>query len=293
MKLHGDEYVNGKIIDGKGISSHIIKKVRQYTEDLGFKPIVAVLQVGDDPASSIFIKTKKRACEEANILLEHYHLPEAAEINEIIGKIGELNKNTEYNGILVQLPLPDRSMEPEILNSITPEKDIDCLHPYNQGRLRIAPIFEPAMCFGVTYLLDRYIDSLEGVDVVIINHSYLIGTPLSASLQRKNATVQVCNEYTSNLSGKTKEVDVLISAVGKNNFTIDENYVKEGSFVIDCGFKYEDNKPMGDIDIDSVKNIVGLITPVPGGIGPITTAMVAYNTYKAACLQSGTKFMEL
>ncbi len=270
-----------QIIDGKKISQEIKDELREKMAELkqkGGSRCLAVIQVGDDPASSVYVNNKKKACEYIGIDSESYHLPEETTEKELLELIDGLNRKPEVNGILVQLPLPKQIDENKILLTISPEKDVDGFHPVNVGNLSIGrPGFVSCTPAGVIQLLKRSGIEIEGKECVVLGRSNIVGKPMAMLLLRENGTVTVCHSRTKNLKEITKRADILVAAIGKPKF-IDADYVKEGAVVIDVGIhRNENGKLCGDVDFESVAPHCAAITPVPGGVGPMTIAMLMHN----------------
>ncbi len=270
-----------KIIDGKAISSQIKDEVKEKVAELAAKGIsvsLAVIQVGADPASSVYVRNKKKACEYCGIKSLSYELPEETTEEELLDLIRKLNKMDDCNGILVQLPLPKHINEEIILDEISPLKDVDGFHPMNVGALSIGkPGYVSCTPAGVIELIKRSGYTIEGKECVVIGRSNIVGKPMALLLLRENGTVTVTHSRTKNLKEVTKRADILVVAIGKPRM-IDASYVKEGAVVIDVGIhRNEDNKLCGDVDYDSVEPIAEAITPVPGGVGPMTIAMLMKN----------------
>ena len=270
-----------QIIDGKKISQEIKDELREKMAELkqkGGSRCLAVIQVGDDPASSVYVNNKKKACEYIGIDSESYHLPEETTEKELLELIDELNRKPEVNGILVQLPLPKQIDENKILLAISPEKDVDGFHPVNVGNLSIGrPGFVSCTPAGVIQLLKHSGIEIEGKECVVLGRSNIVGKPMAMLLLRENGTVTVCHSRTKDLKEITKRADILVAAIGKPKF-IDADYVKEGAVVIDVGIhRNENGKLCGDVDFESVAPHCAAITPVPGGVGPMTIAMLMNN----------------
>ena len=270
-----------QIIDGKKISQEIKDEMREKAAALkvqGTERCLAVIQVGADPASSVYVRNKKKACEYVGIRSLSYELPEETREEELLGIIGELNGREDVNGILVQLPLPAHINEDRVLLSIAPEKDVDGFHPVSVGNLSIGrPGFLSCTPAGVIQLLKRSGISIEGKECVVLGRSNIVGKPMAMLLLRENGTVTVCHSRTKNLKEVTKRADILVVAVGRPKM-VDESYVKDGAVVVDVGIhRNEDNKLCGDVDFDSVAPKTSYITPVPGGVGPMTIAMLMAN----------------
>lgn len=276
-------------IDGKVISTQIKDELKEKVAQLkakGTEVTLAVIQVGNDPASSVYVGNKKKACEYIGIRSLAYELPEETTQRELLDLIAELNARADVNGILVQLPLPKHFNEEEILLAISPLKDVDGFHPENVGNLSIGRKgFVSCTPAGVIELLKRTGIELEGKECVVLGRSNIVGKPMSMLMLRENATVTVCHSRTKNLKEITKRADILIVAIGKPRF-VTADYVKEGATVIDVGIhRGADNKLCGDVDFAEVEPIAGAITPVPGGVGPMTIAMLMKNCVESVELQ--------
>ena len=270
-----------QIINGKRISQEIKDELRKKVADLKMQGItftLAVIQVGNDPASSVYVGNKKKACEYIGIESLSYELPQETTEEELLKLVRELNENSAVGGILVQLPLPEHIDEDKVLMTIAPEKDVDGFHPTNVGNLSIGrPGFVSCTPAGVIQLLKRSGIEIEGKDCVVLGRSNIVGKPMAMLLLRENGTVTVCHSRTKNLKEITKRADILVVAIGKPKF-VDASYVKEGAVVIDVGIhRNENNKLCGDVDFDSVAPHTLAITPVPGGVGPMTIAMLMSN----------------
>lgn len=279
-----------KLIDGKTISTQIKDEVKAETEKLkenGIKVSLAVIQVGNDPASSVYVRNKKKACEYCGIESLSYELPESTTEEELLKLIRDLNDNPECNGILVQLPLPNSINEEKILDEISPLKDVDGFHPVNVGALSIGkPGFVSCTPAGVIELIKRSGYSIEGKECVVIGRSNIVGKPMAMLLLRENGTVTVTHSRTKDLKEVTKRADILVVAIGKPKM-IDASYIKEGAVVIDVGIhRNEDNKLCGDVDFESAQPHCSAITPVPGGVGPMTIAMLMKNCLESVKLQN-------
>ena len=269
------------LIDGKLISNEIKEELKVKVIELNEKGInvcLAVVQVGNDPASSVYVSSKKRACEELGIKSLSFEFPEDISQEELVELVNELNTNNEVNGILVQLPLPSHIDEDLVIKTINPDKDVDGFHPMNVGRLWIGEEgFLSCTPAGVIQLLKRSGISIEGKNCVIIGRSNIVGKPMAALLVRENGTVTIAHSRTRDLKDLSKTADILVVAIGKRKF-VTSDYVKDGAVVIDVGIhRDENNKLCGDVDFDSVVHKVSAITPVPGGVGPMTIAMLMYN----------------
>ena len=260
------------LMDGKLVAGEVKKHVAQHVQQLekhGTEPLLATVQVGDDPASASYLKSKHKAASEVGIKSESHHLPADISQDKLEALLGQLNTNPQVNGILVQLPLPSGFNEEKIIERIIPYKDVDGLHPINAGKL--ASGYEelvPCTPKGVIKLLNHYKVPVAGSRAVIINRSILVGRPLANLLLNRDATVTVCHSKTPNLSGITRTADILVSAVGKEIFQIRADHVKPKSAVVDVGLTRVDGKLRGDVDFDKVNKVAGYITPVPGGVDP-------------------------
>ncbi|MBR6383530.1 MAG: bifunctional methylenetetrahydrofolate dehydrogenase/methenyltetrahydrofolate cyclohydrolase FolD [Lachnospiraceae bacterium] len=272
-----------ELIDGKLISAQIKDECKDKVallKEKGIEVTLAVIQVGEDPASSVYVNNKKKACEYIGANSLSYNLKEDSTQEELLKLIDDLNNDDKVNGILVQLPLPKHFDEDEVIRRINPDKDVDGFHPINVGRLSIGEKgFVSCTPAGIIQLLKRSNVEIEGKECVIIGRSNIVGKPMSMLMLRENATVTICHSRTKNLSEVTKRADILIVAIGKPKM-IDASYVKEGAVVIDVGIHRPDpdsKKLCGDVDFDSVEPVAGKITPVPGGVGPMTIAMLMSN----------------
>ena len=269
------------LIDGKRISGEIKDELRARVSELksrGAEICLAVIQVGNDKASSVYVNNKKKACEYIGVKSLSYELPEETGEEELLALISELNSRADVNGILVQLPLPKHIDEDKVILAIDPAKDVDGFHPMNVGYLNIGqPGFVSCTPAGVIQLLKRSGIEIAGKECVVIGRSNIVGKPMAALLLRENATVTVCHSKTRDLASVTKRADILVVAIGKSKL-ITADYVKEGAVVIDVGIhRDENNKLTGDVDFESVSPVASAITPVPGGVGPMTIAMLMKN----------------
>ena len=274
------------LIDGKKISTDIKDELKVTVEELkkqGVETCLAVIQVGDDPASSIYVRNKKRACAYVGIESLSYELPEETTEDQLVKLVKELNENDNVHGILVQLPLPKHINADTIIRTISPDKDVDGFHPESVGRLCIGePGFVSCTPAGIIQLLKRSGIEIEGKECVVVGRSNIVGKPMSILLLRENGTVTITHSRTKDLKEVTGRADILVVAIGKPKF-ITADYVKEGAVVIDVGMhRNEENKLCGDVDFDDIKDKVSAITPVPGGVGPMTIAMLMYNCVEAA-----------
>ena len=278
------------IIDGKTVSLQIKEELKQKAADLrtqGTAVTLAVIQVGDNPASCVYVRNKKKGCEYIGIGSLSYELPEETTQEELLSLIQELNGRKDVNGILVQLPLPAHIDEDTVIKAIDPRKDVDGFHPQSVGALCIGqPGFVSCTPAGIIQLLKRSGISIEGKECVVLGRSNIVGKPMSLLLLRENATVTIAHSRTKNLKEVTSRADILIVAIGKPKMVTRE-YVKEGAVVIDVGInRDENNKLCGDVDFEDVEPICSAITPVPGGVGPMTIAMLLNNCIESVHLQS-------
>lgn len=276
----------GKRIDGKAISQMVKDELKERVKKENIDACLAVIQVGDDPASTVYVGNKKKACEYIGIRSLSYELPEETKEEELLELIGELNGREDVDGILVQLPLPAHMDEDKVIKTIAPEKDVDGFHPQSVGALSIGqPGFVSCTPAGVIQLLKRSGVEIEGKECVIVGRSNIVGKPMALLMLRENATVTICHSRTKDLKEVTKRADILIVAIGKPKF-ITKDYVKEGAVVIDVGIhRGSDNKLCGDVDFEGVEPVASAITPVPGGVGPMTIAMLMNNCVEAKGLQ--------
>lgn len=278
-----------QIIDGKKISKEIKDELKEKVAALkaeGKEISLAVIQVGEDPASTVYVGNKKKACEYIGIKSLAYELPESTTEEELLNLVKELNERKDVNGILVQLPLPKHIDESKVIETIDRTKDVDGFHPANVGELVIGgPGFVSCTPAGIIELLKRSNIEIEGKNCVVIGRSNIVGKPMSLLLLRENGTVTITHSRTKDLKDITKQADILVVAIGKPKFVTAE-YVKEGAVVIDVGIhRNEDNKLCGDVDYDSVAPLTSAITPVPGGVGPMTIAMLMNNCVRSIELQ--------
>ena len=279
-----------QILNGKELSVKIKEDLRKETEALkkkGINPGLAVIIVGDDPASRVYVNNKKKACEECGFYSEEYALPKETTEEELLKLIDTLNNKKEINGILVQLPLPKGIDSEKVLLSIRPEKDVDAFHPVNVGKIMIGNFdFLPCTPAGVMELIRLTDIDVCGKECVVVGRSNIVGKPQAMLLLHENGTVTICHSRTKNLKEVCRRADILVAAVGKAKF-ITADMVKEGAIVIDVGMNRDENgKLCGDVAYDEVSEVAGAITPVPGGVGPMTIAMLMKNTLKAAIIQN-------
>ena len=277
-----------KLLMGKEVAKRIKDELREEVTALkakGINPGLAVIIVGDDPASRIYVNNKKKACEECGIYSEEYALPGQTSEADLLELISVLNKSDKISGILVQLPLPKGIDEKKVIDAIDPKKDVDAFHPINVGKIMVGDFdFVPCTPAGVMELIKESGIDPCGKECVVVGRSNIVGKPMAMLLLHKNGTVSICHSKTTNLCEKTKKADILVVAVGKANF-ITGDMIKPGAVVIDVGMNRLENKKLaGDVDFESAEKVAGAITPVPGGVGPMTIAMLMKNTVKAAQL---------
>ena len=278
------------IIDGKKVSAQVKEQVRIETEELvkkGIKPGLAVIIVGDDPASRVYVNNKKKACEKLGFLSKEFALPATTTQEELLALVNELNEDKEINGILCQLPLPKGLDEKAVIEAISPLKDVDAFHASNVGKIMIGDYdFLPCTPAGVMEMLHSYNIPVEGKECVVIGRSNIVGKPMAMLLLHENGTVTITHSRTKNLKEVTKRADILVAAIGKPKF-VTADMVKEGAVVIDVGMDRDENgKLCGDVDFENVKEKCSAITPVPGGVGPMTIAVLMKNTLKACKIQN-------
>jgi methylenetetrahydrofolate dehydrogenase (NADP+) / methenyltetrahydrofolate cyclohydrolase len=274
------------VIDGKKIAAEVRARIKEETAELaanGRRPGLAAVLVGDNPASVIYVRNKRKACEEVGIYSEEHHLPETTTQVDLKKLIARLNFDPRIHGILVQLPLPMPIDTDKILFEISPDKDVDGLHPYNIGRLTMgSPVFVPCTPAGVMAMLDYHKIPVEGRRALIVGRSNLVGRPVSLLLMHRNATITICHSRTRDLASISREGDILVAAIGRPRF-ITAEMVKPGAAVIDVGInRLADGSLVGDVDYPEVSKKAGWITPVPGGVGPMTIAMLLKNTLESA-----------
>lgn len=278
-----------KLIDGKIISSAVKERVKNEVAALKEKGIttgLAVIIVGEDPASKVYVNNKKKACEALGIISEEYALPETTTQEELLSLIDTLNKKESINGILCQLPLPEHLDEGAVINAILPEKDVDAFHPVNVGKIMQGDYdFVPCTPAGIMEMLQYENIDITGKSCVVIGRSNIVGKPMSMLLLHKNGTVTICHSKTKNLREVCKNADILVAAVGRPNF-VTNDMVKDGAVVIDVGINRVEGKLVGDVNFNDVCEKASYITPVPGGVGPMTIAMLMQNTLTAAKKQN-------
>lgn len=276
-----------KIIDGKKTAQEIRSELKREIQNLKIKPELRVILVGNNPASQIYVKNKEKYASEVGIKSETIRLPEDITEEKLLKQIKKLNKDKHINGILVQLPLPSHINEFSVINAIAPEKDVDGFTIYNKGLLSIGkPALTPCTPLGIIELLKQYKVNIASKNAVVIGRSNIVGKPMAQLLLNEDATVTICHSKTKNLAEMTANADILISAVGKPKF-IGKKYIKKGATVIDVAMNRDtkNNRWVGDVDFDNVSKVAKFITPVPGGVGPMTIAMLLKNTVQAYKIQ--------
>ncbi len=272
-----------KLIDGKLVASKIREEIKDRVAEIKSKhsriPGLAAILVGDDPASEIYVRNKRKACEDVGIYSEEHKLSGDITQEDLLKLINRLNNDENINGILVQLPLPEHIDDSTVLNSVSPEKDVDGFHPINAGLLfEGKPRFIACTPHGIIKMLEFYGIDIEGKNAVVLGRSNIVGKPASMLLLQKNATVTICHSRTRNLDAILKSADLIVAAIGRAHF-VTSKMVKEGSIIIDVGInRLDDGKLVGDVDFENVKDISSYITPVPGGVGPMTITMLLWNT---------------
>ena len=285
--------MSAQILDGKAIAADIRAGVKDKVASMvaagGRPPGLAVVLVGEDPASQVYVRNKRRSCEEVGFLSELHPLPASVTQDELLKLIDQLNARQEIDGILVQLPLPDQIDEETVIERILPTKDVDGFHPYNVGRLVLRmPILRPCTPKGIMTMLQRTGQKLEGLDAVIIGQSNIVGRPMALELLAARCTITVCHSRTRELENKIRGADVLVAAVGRPRF-VQGDWVKPGALVVDVGInRLEDGSLCGDVDFESASRNAAWITPVPGGVGPMTVATLLENTLQARQLHQST-----
>lgn len=278
------------IIDGNKIAGEIRAELKNEVDAMskdGVVPGLAVVLIGENPASQVYVRMKEKACGEVGIYSRKITLPDDTSEQEVLSLIADLNSDALIHGILVQLPLPKHIDEKKILEAIDPDKDVDGFHPINVGRLVIGePLFPPCTPQGIIELLKRTGVDINGKDAVIIGRSNIVGKPIAMLLMHENATVTVCHSRTKDLTAKAAAADILVAAIGKPEM-VTADMVKEGAVVIDVGVNRVEDKLVGDVNFEAAKEKASAITPVPGGVGPMTIAMLLSNTVKSAKLSAG------
>ncbi len=278
-----------KILDGKKLAKDIKNELMNEVLELKQKsinPSLAVIIVGEDPASKIYVRNKKNDCNEIGIISHEYSLTENTSESELIELIDKLNNDSSISGILVQLPVPKHINEEKVICSIDPKKDADCFHPVNVGKLSTGnPLFMPCTPAGIIDLIHLSGEEISGKECVVIGRSNIVGKPTAMLLLAENGTVTICHSKTKNLKEVCKRADILVAAIGKAEF-VTADFVKDGAIVIDVGMNRLDDKLVGDVEFESVSKVASFITPVPGGVGPMTRAVLMRNTVMASKLQN-------
>ena len=278
------------IMDGKLVASEVKQEVTEKVRELQkdhVNPHLSTVLVGDDPASASYLKAKHKACQEVGIKSENHHIPKETTQRELEALVWKLNTDPAVHGILIQLPLPGHLDENQIIERIVPYKDVDGLHPINAGKLASGvEVLVPCTPKGIIRLLTFYKVPMESRRATIINRSNLVGRPLSMLFLNRDATVTMCHSKTLTLPDVTRTADILVSAVGRENFMLQKRHVKQGAAVIDVGLSRVNGKLRGDVDFEEVSVVANYLTPVPGGVGPMTVAMLLENTVQAARIQS-------
>lgn len=283
------EVTDLRVIDGRkiatGIESGVKKDVQEFVSKTGIKPALATILVGEHPPSKLYVKLKHWACKRVGITSEDHKFPAEAKQEEIIKLIETLNLRSDIHGILVQLPLPKHIDEREVMMRITPEKDVDGFNPLNMGKMLIGREgFVPCTPKGIVLALEMFNIDIQGKEVVVVGHSNVVGKPAAVMLLNRNATVRICHIFTKDLKSHTRGADILIVATGVRGL-IKADHVKQGAIVFDVGITWQDEKVYGDVDFDDVLPKVKLISPVPGGVGPMTIAILMEHTLMAAKMQ--------
>jgi len=277
--------MDGKLVASE-VKQEVAEKVRELQKD-HVNPHLSTVLVGDDPASASYLKAKHKACQEVGIRSENHHIPKETTQRELEALVWKLNTDPAVHGILIQLPLPGRLDENQIIERIVPYKDVDGLHPINAGKLASGvEVLVPCTPKGIIRLLTFYKVPMESRRATIINRSNLVGRPLSMLFLNRDATVTMCHSKTLTLPDVTRTADILVSAVGRENFMLQKRHVKQGAAVIDVGLSRVNGKLRGDVDFEEVSVVANYLTPVPGGVGPMTVAMLLENTVQAARIQS-------
>lgn len=273
--------MTAQIINGKQIAAETRLKLKEKIAALPKKPTLAVILIGDDSASKIYVNSKEKACNEVGITAQSFHLPESTTQEELLTLINKLNQDKKINGILIQLPLPPHINKQEVLNAVSSLKDVDGFHPLNTGLLQQkCPLYIPCTPKGIIRLLHSVKQNLAGLNAVIIGRSQIVGIPTAQLLLQENCTVTVTHSYTKDLPLLCRSADILVSAIGKPEF-ITKEYIKPNSIIIDVGINRTQKGLVGDVKFSDAEQIASYITPVPGGVGPMTIAMLLENTYEA------------
>ena len=274
--------IDGKAI-GAAVRAEIGKRAAEFTARTGIRPCLAAVLVGEDPASRVYVRNKGKACVDAGMLSRQINLPATASEKELLDLVAQLNADDSVHGILVQLPLPDQIDESKVIESIAPAKDVDGFHPVNAGRLLIGePGFIPCTPFGILKLLDYEKVELKGKHAVVVGRSNIVGKPVAILLLSRHATVTICHSRTQDLPGVVRSGDVVVAAVGKAEM-VRGSWIKPGAVVVDVGInRLPDGRLVGDVAFEEARDVAGKITPVPGGVGPMTITMLLHNTLEAA-----------
>lgn len=284
--------MSATIIDGKRLAQdvrdEIGRRVKTLETQTGVRPGLAVVLVGEDPASTVYVKNKKKACESAGLYVADHHLSAKTSQTELLHLIQQLNEDRKVHGILVQLPLPAHVDSHVILNAVSPDKDADGFHPYNIGRLvEGTPVFVPCTPQGIIRMIESTGEPVAGKRAVVVGRSTIVGKPVATLLLHQHATVTICHSRTRDLPALCREADILVAAIGKSRF-VTGDMVKDGAIVIDVGInRLDDGRLVGDVDFDQVRQRAGWISPVPGGVGPMTIAMLLANTLEGAQRTAG------
>jgi methylenetetrahydrofolate dehydrogenase (NADP+)/methenyltetrahydrofolate cyclohydrolase len=286
--------MSAQLIDGKTIAAAIRAEIKQRAAEFiartGIRPCLAAVLVGEDPASSVYVRNKGKACIEAGMLSRQINLPATTSEKELLDLVGRLNADDAVHGILVQLPLPDQIDESKVIEAIAPGKDVDGFHPVNAGRLFIGePGFIPCTPYGILKILDYEKVELKGKHAVVVGRSNIVGKPVAILLLSRHATVTICHSRTQDLPGVVRSADVVIAAVGKAEM-IRGSWIRPGAVVIDVGInRLPDGRLVGDVAFEEARAVAGKITPVPGGVGPMTITMLLHNTLEAASLRAAAE----
>ncbi|MDH3237976.1 MAG: bifunctional methylenetetrahydrofolate dehydrogenase/methenyltetrahydrofolate cyclohydrolase FolD [Deltaproteobacteria bacterium] len=280
------QLIDGKAI-GAAVRAEIKVRVEEFSARTGIKPNLVTVLVGDDPASRIYVRNKGKACHEAGMLSQQIDLPATLPENDLLALVAELNADPAVHGILVQLPLPDHINESRVIEAISPDKDVDGFHPVNAGRLLSGgPCFVPCTPLGIMKMLDHESVSLKGKHAVVVGRSNIVGKPVALLLLARHATVTICHSRTTDLPAVVRSADVVVAAVGKAEM-IRGDWLSPGAVVIDVGInRLPDGRLVGDVAFEEAKEVAGKITPVPGGVGPMTITMLLHNTLEAAARQA-------
>lgn len=279
--------MSAQLIDGKTLALEIrqgiAKDIEVLVDQTGVRPGLAVVLVGDDPASAVYVRNKKKACDTAGLYVADHALPATTTQEDLLKLIDQLNADPKIHGILVQLPLPSQIDSQAVLNAVSPDKDADGFHPYNIGRLVEGnPLFVPCTPKGVIRMIESTGQAIEGKRAVVLGRSNIVGKPVAMLLMHRHATVTICHSRTKDLPGMCREADILVAAIGKAQF-VKADMVKPGAVVVDVGInRLDDGRLVGDVDFERVKDRAGWLSPVPGGVGPMTIAMLLANTVEAA-----------